>query len=84
MALTAPDVGGYLGTIPTPTHAVFTDIVFFTLNNHPPYTEIHVHRNAGGAAVQISKKYTGMVGNGTAVPFGSALFNAAAAAANGH
>ena len=82
MALTAPDVGVYLNTVPI-THAVFHDIVFFTLNNHPPYTEIHVHRDAMGNAVQISMKYTGMVGNGAPVPPGSALFIAAANAAIG-
>jgi hypothetical protein len=83
MALTAPDVGVCLNTVPI-THAVFHDIVFFTPNNHPPYTEIHVHRDAMGNAVQISMKYTGMVGNGAPVPFGSALFVAAANAAIGH
>jgi len=81
LVLTAPDVGGHLGTRQI-THAVFRDIVFFTLNNNPPYTEIHVHRNGAGQAVQISMKVTGQTGNGTAVPYGSPLFNAAAAAAS--
>jgi hypothetical protein len=84
LVLGVPDVGGYLNTLATPNHAVFADIVIFSLNNNPGFNEIHVHRNALRVAVQISKKQTGDQGNGTAVAAGSALFIAAAAAAANH
>ncbi len=84
MPLTSPDVGGYLNTLLTPGHANFTDIVIFTLNNNLGFSEIHVHRGAAGVVLQISKKQTGDVGNGTPVPQGTPLYNEAVAASAHH
>jgi hypothetical protein len=81
LTLTAPDVGGYLNTLPTPTHAVFNDIVIFTLSNNGDYKEVHVHRNAARVVIQISKKQIGQQGNGPAVPAGTPLYVAAVAEA---
>lgn len=81
MVLTVPDVGGHLNTLATPNHPTFADIVIFTLNNNVGFNQIHVHRNAAGAVLQISKKNTDTQGNGTAVALISVLGQAAIARA---
>ncbi len=77
LALGVPDVGGYLGRQPITGHPTFVLNLFYTLNNHPGFNQLHVHLDAAGTVRYVSKKFTGQQGNGTQVNAGTALFNSA-------
>jgi multidrug efflux pump subunit AcrA (membrane-fusion protein) len=78
MALGLANVGGYLGRQTITGHATFVLNLFYTLNNNPPYNQIHVHLDSNDTVVYVSMKYTGQQGNGQHVASNSALFAEAA------
>ena len=58
LQLGVPDIGGHLGTQNIDGHASFKDNLFYTLNNHPGFNQIHIHRSGNGTVLFVCKKTT--------------------------
>lgn len=78
MKLGVPDIGSKLGQQDITNHPAFVLNLFYTLNNHPPENQIHIHLGADGRVLYVSKKTTGQSDNGVRVPNNSQLFRDAA------